>query len=195
MIHTTDQIPVTGPETGIASDNVHFHNRAVMVEDTRTAWRQGRLYGVYVRIAINAGQTTGIRLVCNDNYILHKVDTVLDTGWLNIDTLVGAGESGTWSEITGSIVQHNLLPVGPLKMADLPSAMYVAVGGVFSGGKALNIQRNIAYGGANRSGYKTELSSKIGVPRNTTIGVQMSLPSTGAPAIGVMYIEWEERLS
>lgn len=183
-----DGRPSQGLPSKLMTDNNGVGpNSRLRVDIAQTGFFAGREFRTYLRLNLALSEVIAIKIVVPINVILFALDTVLTSGWIELETVVGGVEEGVFATPLPVIARNT--------MTEVPTPVYVpqvtlATGGTITGGTVLDILVNKTADVANfASSVGAGSEDERGVAANTyyfrITGVQAS--------VGVLKARWEER--
>lgn len=104
----------------------------VKVEDSNTAFHEGREFRMFKELNIAVGTTYVIQAVVAVDTILLFVENFIDSGALSFKTWAGGTPGGTFTPLTSIFYTNNMAP-GPNRRNNFPG-VYVRRDTLFEGG-------------------------------------------------------------
>jgi hypothetical protein len=187
----TNELVVTPPDKLLTDGGITGDNPRIRVEPGQHSFFDGTEFRTFRRLnGITAGSTLVVKAVVPINIVLQALTTNIYQGALDIETVVGGTEGGTFSET---------LPIFPANtMDERPTPLYtpqvvLTAGGTHTGGTVLDVLVNKAADNANFSGSVGALTDDSrGIGANTYYFRIQALATYG-DLLGTFKARWEER--
>ena len=162
-------------------------NQRLRVDAAQTSFFAGREFRTFLELNIATSAVVVIKAVVPVNIILNKLETVIDDGFLKIETVVGGTEGGVFTAL--STFPANTMTEVP---SPAPTAQVVlTTGGTHTGGTVLDIIRlRAAVATAQQSSVGSSAFDERGVVANT---YYFRLTNLGGTVTGTFKARWEER--
>lgn len=182
---------VAHPPLDLLTDGGTGPNRRFRVDVGQTGFFAGREFRTFRRLNITAGAIVVIKAVVPINIILFGLEANIYQGLLDVETVVGGTEGGTFSEA---------LPIFPRNtMSERPTPIYtplvvLTAGGTHTGGTVLD---PLVVKAADNSNFAASVGSQSSDERGVGAGtyyIRLTAVTGQGDVLGTFKARWEERL-
>jgi hypothetical protein len=179
------------PPFDLLTDGGTGPNRRIRVDVGQTGFFGGREFRTFRRLNITAGTSVVVKAVVPVDIVLFGLEANIYQGLLDIETVVGGTEGGTFSET---------LPIFPRNtMSERPAPLYtpvvtLAAGGTHTGGTVLD---PLIVKAADNSNFAASVGLASSDERGVGAGTyyfRLSAVSGQGDVLGTFKARWEERL-
>lgn len=180
---------VAHPPLDLLTDHGTGPNRRLRVDTGQTGFFAGREFRTFYRLNITAGATVVLKAVVPINVILFGLEANIYQGLLDIETVVGGTEGGTFTP----------LPIFPRNtMSERPSPVYAPVvtlgaGGTHTGGTVLDA---LVVKAADNSNFAASVGAQSQDERGVGAGTyyfRLTAVAGQGDVLGTFKARWEER--